>query len=317
MTKADLAREAVEKFPHTSKKAIASYLYKHNPLVFKDQEDARDSVRAVTGKKGNPKGRHGLVSPTHKEIYKGLPKGEKNDFSPFVLKPGSYGVISDLHIPYHDLFAIELAIEHFLKNKIKNVILNGDIIDCYQLSRWDKDPRKRKFSEEIAMLKGFVTELKHDFNIIWKMGNHSERYEKFLIQKAPELFDLEILAFENIIGIPGIEYIKNKRIMKAGRLNICHGHEWGESVFSPVNPARGFYMRAKASVLAGHYHQTSEHMERDMNGKITGVWSTGCLCDLSPAYRPLNKWNHGFATVHHDGEEFEVSNYKIINGAIK
>jgi len=162
-----------------------------------------------------------------------------------------------------------------------------------------------------------LKELKKDFSIVFKTGNHSERYEKFLIQKAPELFDIEVLAFENIIAVPGIEYVKNKRIIKAGKLNITHGHEFGESIFSPVNPARGLYLRAKASVIAGHHHQTSEHTEADMNGKVTGAWSIGCLCDLNPHYRPLNKWNHGFAVVDHDGDEFEVSNHKIINGKIK
>lgn len=317
MTKADLAREAVEKFPNTSKKAIAAYLYKHNPLMFNDQEDARRFVRAITGTSGGKKAGYGRIAPTHKDIYKGLPKGEKNDFSPFVLKPGSYGAIFDPHIPYHDLYAMEVAIEKFIAEGIKNIILGGDVIDCYQLSRWDRDPRKRKFSEEVNMLKSFIKELKNDFNVIYKCGNHEERYEKFLIQKAPELFDLEILAFENVIGIPGIEYVKNKRIMKAGRLNVIHGHEFGESIFSPVNPARGLFLRSKASAICGHYHQSSEHMETDMNGKVSGAWSVGCLCDLNPHYRPLNKWNHGFATIHHDGDEFEVSNFKIINGKVK
>jgi len=314
MTKTDLARQAVEKFPNSSKKTIASYLYKHNPIQFKDEEDARKFVRGVTGSLG--KARNDQYTATHKDVYKGLPKGEKNDFSPFVLQPGSYGVICDPHVPYHDLHSLPLALERFIMRKIKAIILDGDIIDCYQLSRWDRDPRKRKFSEEVKMIQSFIRELKPDFRIIYKMGNHEERYEKFLIQKAPELFDMEILAFENIIGLP-IEYVKNKRIIKAGKLNITHGHEFGESVFSPVNPARGLYLRAKASVLAGHYHQTSEHTEADMNGKVTGAFSVGCLCDLNPHYRPLNKWNHGFAVVEHDGEDFEVSNYKIINGKVK
>lgn len=317
MTKVDLARQAVEKFPNTSKKAIAAYLYKHNPMQFKDHEDARKFIRCVTGKAGNAKGGQRKIAPTHKDIYRGLPKGEKNDFSPFILPPGNYGAIFDPHIPYHDLYAMEVAIEKFIHDGIKNIILGGDVIDCYQLSRWDRDPRKRKFSEEVNMLKGFIGELKGDFNVIFKMGNHEERYEKFLIQKAPELFDLEILAFENIIGIPGIQYVKNKKIMKAGKLNVIHGHEFGETIFSPVNPARGLFLKSKASAICGHYHQSSEHMETDMNGKVSGAWSVGCLCDLNPHYRPLNKWNHGFATIHHDGDEFEVNNYKIINGRVK
>ena len=314
MTQADQARDLIDKFPHVSKKELGKMLYKLNPLQFTDAEAGRKAVGRVTGAFGK-KDRSKI---THKDIYKGLPQGEKNDFSPFVLKPGKYGVVADLHIPYHDLRAIELAIEYFLKAGIKNLILNGDIIDCYQLSRWDRDPRKRKFSEEVKMVQGFIKELKNDFKIIFKMGNHSERYEKFIIQKAPELFDLEILSFENLIGVSEIDYVKNKRIIKAGKLNIAHGHEWGETIFSPVNPARGLFLKGKTNALCGHYHQVSEHTETDMNGKVIGTWSTGCLCDLTPHYRPLNKWQHGFAIVEHEESgEFEVNNHKIVKGKIK
>ncbi len=76
-------------------------------------------------------------------------------------------------------------------------------------------------------------------------------------------------------------------------------------------------MRAKANIIGGHQHQTSEHTESNINGKVVGAWSVGCLCDLHPKYRPVNKWNHGFAIVKQfkDGS-FEVHNKKIIDGKI-
>lgn len=334
MTKADLARQAVEKFPNTSKKAIAAYLYKHHPIQFKDQEDARGYVRGVTGQNGNKNRRS--VTDTHKDIYKGLPKGEKNDFTPVFLAPGSYGVISDLHIPYHDLFAIELAIEHFLKKGIKNLIINGDVIDAYQLSHWQRDPSHRNFQYERDLLRGFLKELIKDFKVVLKLGNHCERYESFLMSKAPEVWGMEIQTFEAALSVEAerdeegrvikifsnnlldkVQVVKNKRIIKAGKLNILHAHELQKGITSPVNPARGFFMKAKASVLGAHHHQTSEHISSDINGKVTGAFSTGCLCDMHPNYSPINSWNLGFATVDHDGEDFEVLNYKVINGIIR
>ena len=334
MTKLDLAREAVEKFKNTSKNSIANYLFKHNPIMFKDKEDARKAVRAVTG--ANGKHRNDKYSATHKDIYKGLPRGEKNDFSPFVLQPGSYGVISDLHIPYHDLFAIELAIEHFLKKKIKNLIINGDVIDAYQLSHWQRDPKQREFKYERDLLRGFLKELVKDFKVILKLGNHCERYESFLMSKAPEVWGMEIQTFEAALSVEAerdeegrvtkifsnnlldkVKVIKNKRIIKAGKLNVLHAHELQKGITSPVNPARGFFMKAKASVLGAHHHQTSEHIASDINGKVTGCFSSGCLCDMHPNYAPINSWNLGFVEFSHDGEDFEVSNYKIINGKVK
>jgi hypothetical protein len=85
------------------------------------------------------------------------------------------------------------------------------------------------------------------------------------------------LKLESIIKARanGIEVIKDKRIIKAGGLNIIHGHEFNSSFFSPVNIARGLYLRGKTSAIQGHQHRTSEHTEKDMNEKMTTTWSTG------------------------------------------
>jgi hypothetical protein len=70
------------------------------------------------------------------------------------------------------------------------------------------------------------------------------------------------------------------------------------------------------SAMQGHNHQTSEHTESNMNGEITTTFSLGCLCELHPAYLPINKWNHGFALVDIDGKEFHVRNYRIHKGKV-
>jgi hypothetical protein len=55
-----------------------------------------------------------------------------------------------------------------------------------------------------------------------------------------------------------------------------------------------------------------------MNGKIITTWSVGCLCELNPAYMPLNRWNNGFAMVELDsnGEDFYFHNKRIYKGKI-
>ena len=162
--------------------------------------------------------------------------------------------------------------------------------------------------------------LKKTFNakIYFKIGNHEERYFHFLWMKAHEIVGVEEFELENIIKsrAEGIEIIKDKRIIKAGDLNIIHGHEFGGSVFSPVNIARGLFLRGKVSAMQGHNHQTSEHTESDMNGNITTTWSIGCLCELNPAYLPINRWNRGFSIVDIDGQDFDVRNKRIHKGKI-
>jgi hypothetical protein len=103
-----------------------------------------------------------------------------------------------------------------------------------------------------------------------------------------------------------------------GNMIIMHGHEFGQSVFSPVNSARGLYMKAKANCAVGHHHQTSEHTEKDVNGNVVTTFSIGSLCGLSPDYFPYNKWNHGFATIETEPNgDYEFRNYRIINGKVQ
>ena len=183
-----------------------------------------------------------------------------------------------------------------------------------------KDPRKRHFSDELRIFQETIQVFQKELNckIYFKYGNHEERYENFLFQKAKELVGVEEFELDNIIKARanGIEIIKDKRIIHAAGLNIIHGHEFSTGFFSPVNVARGLFLRGKTSALQGHSHQTSEHTESDMNGKITTTWSVGCLCELHPAYAPLNKWNSGMCLIEVDGNNFQVRNKRIFKGEV-
>jgi hypothetical protein len=106
--------------------------------------------------------------------------------------------------------------------------------------------------------------------------------------------------------------------MKLNSLNGIHGHEYVGAISPPVNIARGLYLKGKVSAFQGHNHASSSHSETDMNGKITTTFSIGCLCELSPAYMPLNKWNNGCALVELDenGEDFQFYNKRIYKGKV-
>jgi len=183
-----------------------------------------------------------------------------------------------------------------------------------------KDPRKRSVAHELQACNELLDVLSQfGAKIYYKLGNHDERYEHYLMHKAPELLGIPDFKFENLLKANdrGMEVIGEKRIIKANKLNIIHGHEY-PSVFSPVNIARGLYMKGKVSAMQGHNHQTSEHTETDMNGEIVTTWSLGCLCELNPAYMPLNKWSHGFAIVDLSDnlKDFHVRNYRIYKGKV-
>ena len=117
------------------------------------------------------------------------------------------------------------------------------------------------------------------------------RHDHYIMRNAPDLLGMDEFSFESLMHLDKLDitFIPDKQIIHAGRLTILHGHELGMSVFSPVNIARGLFLRAKDSALCGHHHQASEHSEPNINGKLTTCWSVACLCELHPAYIPINK----------------------------
>lgn len=302
---------------------LARIMYAENNLLFKDVEDCRDKLRAAENKNGNRYARDKeFIMKEHRPFnpYK-IPKSEEVEYKPYFIKGHKrIAGLFDIHVPYHNMAALTAAISFCKKEKVDAVLLGGDFWDFYQLSRFLKDPTKRHFSEELKSGTTIINIIQKelDCKIYFKYGNHEERYDHFLFQKAKELIGVEEFALDELIKkrLPNIEIIKDKRIIRTNGLNIIHGHEYTQGVFSPVNVARGLFLRGKTSALQGHSHQTSEHTESDMNGKITTTWSVGCLCELHPEYAPLNKWNHGFCIVDLDGNSFDVRNKRILKGNV-
>jgi predicted phosphodiesterase len=322
MTKADLAREFrnVNGMKMPTLKA-ARILHKANPLSFKNPEDARTVLRSIEGKGSSAKVSH----PTEERPRNpyNLPQSDEAVYTPYKITGCKrIGILSDIHVPYHNIESLTAAITYLKKEKIDGLLLNGDTIDCHRLSRFIKDPKKRNFKLELDTFKALFEVFEKQFNcpIFFKVGNHEERYEHFLQEKAGELVGVEEFEFENIIKARarGIHIIDEKRVMNLNGLNGIHGHEYIGGIAAPVNVARGLYLRGKVSAFQGHNHATSEHSETDMNGKIVTTWSIGCLSELHPAYMPLNRWNHGFALVDLDanGEDYEFRNKRIFKGKV-
>jgi len=306
---------------------LARIMFKDNKLLFKDVEDARSSLRYIEGKNGTAaRARVGNVlkieEPRPYNPYS-LPASDETIYQPYAITGHKrVGILSDIHVPYHNIPALTAAIEYLKKQKIDGLLLNGDTIDCHRLSRFTKDPKKRNFKLELDTFKALfdVFEKQLKCKIYFKLGNHEIRYQHFLYEKASELAGIEEFEFENIIKARarGIEAIGDKTVMKLNGLNGIHGHEYIGGISAPVNVARGLYLRGKVSAFQGHNHATSEHSETDMNGKITTTWSIGCLSELHPDYMPLNKWNHGFAMVDlsDNGEDYEFQNKRIYKGKV-
>lgn len=292
-------------------------------------EQARTRVRKALGLCGAKKRKQSSAKHLHRAAR---PAGQRYEMPPSQAEPwlpfdlgivGRVGILSDIHVPYHDETALRAAVDHLQAERIDALLLNGDWADFYSISRHEKNPKHRNFRNELDAGRTFLKWVRQEFDgipITVKLGNHEERWEKWLWEHAPEISDDPIMGIDNWYAMSALDMtlVKDKRIVMAGQLPILHGHEKGNGISSPVNQARGAFMRLHHTVLEGHGHRTSTHSEPDMMGRETVCFSTGCLCDLRPAYAVLNKWNHGAAivTVHAD-RSFDVENFRIQAGKVR
>lgn len=324
-SKAEITASYVSKFPQSPNLTLARLIFLENPGLFVDIEQTRSSVRYVRGNMGQlhrtRNAYKALHVPSHKnDPYDDIPDGDMEDWTPVPIESARTLCLFDLHVPYHDKKSLRLAVDHGKDRGVDGILIQEGL-DCYHLSDFVKDPRKRSFKDELDVLNDTIytiqkiTGAKRTY---YQLGNHERRWARFLMTRGVAILGMEFTKWHNLIDRSlHVTVIEDQKIAKAGKLNIVHGDEFGSGSFEPVNPARGLFLRGHECCMAGHWHRTSSHTETSMNGTVIANWTVGCLCDLHPQYRRINKWNHGFAEIDlfKDGN-FMVNNYRIINGKV-
>lgn len=329
---AALVKSLLAKHPNAASKVIARMAYAESPGTFISLDSARSVVRYWRGARGGTdrkcvEGTRFVRPPRVSgnpfgKIPKGMTLFEK-PWEPLLIEgPLKALILNDIHLPYHDRPALVTALREGRKSHPDHVLLNGDTIDCHAISRWEKDPRQRDFKHELQVTRDFLETVRGMFpraRIIYKLGNHEERFESYMFAKAPEMLGVDDFELSSLLRLDkcGIEVVKEKRPIRLGHLNLLHGHEYRFAMSNPVNAARGLFLRCKAFAMCGHFHQASQHSEKNVEQKQVATWSVGCLCQLHQDYAPLNNWTHGFAFVRVDNAgKFEVENRFISNGRV-
>lgn len=327
MDKQKLVLDYLTRFPDTPSLSLARKIYNENIEVFPTLEAVRTRVRyykGATGKANKKRvSRKDHFKPKGTQFaWNKIPDGEVviDWNTPKIVDAEKVLVISDVHVPYHDKEALVMALEYGYKIGVDALYINGDFLDCYQLSRYIRDPRLRSFAEELDAAKMVLEEIADNLDVRkwFKIGNHDVRYELYMMLKAPELLDIPDFNLANILKLEkmGYEVVESKEWAKINGLPVLHGHETGRTMYNPVNPARGAFLHSLDSVLIGHHHQPSSHTDKTLLNKIISCWSIGCLCDLHPAYMPKNRWSHGFAIIEDSDDGYIVSNKRIHEGKI-
>lgn len=121
------------------------------------------------------------------------------------LENGTILVASDIHFPYEDKSAVTAFIREVGFKHPEVIVLNGDLLDFYKLSKFSKDPAGKNPEEEIEMCKTFLKCLRReagkDCKIYYTIGNHSARLRKYILDNAPMVAGL----MENVFTLLKLE----------------------------------------------------------------------------------------------------------------
>lgn len=225
-------------------------------------------------------------------------------------------VLSDIHFPYHDDKALKAVYKFLEQHPINTIILNGDILDFYDVSSFDKDPdRINSLQKEIDLANKFFHKLRSvspGSRIIFVKGNHEDRLERYL-KKHPELYSLEALKLPNLLNLDNycIEY--RDKGFKLGSLKIIHG--------TIVRKYAGYTARAEmekndCSGISGHTHRLCCFYFRTPMRDL--MWAeSGCLCDLNPEYVDCPSWTQGFLYGMVERDSFAITPLPIVKGKVK
>lgn len=301
---------------------LARMLYREHKELFPNYDAAYCAVRYRRGAKGDRDRKSRQTKHAHRRTpAPPLPPSKATPWATFRLPPGNILTLSDIHLPYHDPAALEAALAYGEEHDADHILLNGDTIDFYSCSRFETNPAERDLRGELEAAEQLFAHLRGRFpkaRILFKKGNHDERWDSFIWAKAPELWNLKQMQLEHITNMElhGIEMLPRRCRITAHKLNILHGHELDKGFIAPVNPARGAFLRSVECVLVGHFHRTSEHIERSINNKQIACFSAGCLAGLWPDYAVANKWNHGFALIENSAGGFTMHNKRIMDGRV-
>lgn len=211
--------------------------------------------------------------------------------------------IPDSHIPYEDKKAFALMLKAGKAFKPKHTIILGDFADFYGVSSHSKDPnRSLKLKEEIDLVKIGLDKVKAigAQNNVYVAGNHEDRLERYLMDKAPELFNF--ISIPKILELKekGFKYTPYKQAYKIGKLNITH---------DTGNAGRFAHYKAldtfQHNILIGHTHRLGYAVEGNASGErhVSAMlgW-LGNVEDINYMHRvkAVKDWCHGFGIGYLD-----------------
>jgi len=229
-------------------------------------------------------------------------------------------VIGDTHFGSESEVTLDIFLKTVEELRPETVILNGDTLDMFALSRYPKDIRtSSSLLQEREAYHKFLKTL-HDItssygsDIYETNSNHSGngvegRYWRYLSDRLGDMASLpdlqEHLSYENVFfpheswsRIKLVDYVEIVEgfIVLHGDVVRKHG---GQSALGMMEKW------GTVSMIINHTHRFGATSKRipsigSQKEKIVRVYENGCACDLTPCYATAANWQNSFSIVNYN-----------------
>lgn len=230
---------------------------------------------------------------------------------------------SDFHDKLCDPFMRRLFIDTAKRMQPEKIMLAGDVLDLYEFSRYDKDPRVADIPGAFAWKDAFLKDLREacpNSEIIWLSGNHEERLFKLLSSTSPYLMQLlSDVQGMDLVDLLGIRKWEINFVSKSSLATF------NESDFKK-ELSKNYYIAYDAVLfhhfpqaknwglpgVNGHHHSIKiEHKFSALRGPY--LWVQGGAGHVRKAsYCEAECWQNGFTICHIDTHKKHVQ-FEVID----
>lgn len=234
-------------------------------------------------------------------------------------------VLNDIHIPFEDASLLNAVLKALSDIKPEVIILNGDIMDCFAISRFQKslEADEGSFAAELREGRKFLAKLRGEnpnADIIYVEGNHEFRLQKLM----DELGMKERSKYD---WLPSL--VSMSKLLKLDEYNIYYVSGNGEAWVEYGNTIIGHFNRANKragatgnnllldktgqNTVQGHIHRAA--VVHKTLGKNHHWWAVEnpCITKTQDAgYVNMPDWQQGFLILKRDTKTDAVFPHLVV-----
>jgi len=241
--------------------------------------------------------------------------------------------IDGILVPTHDPNVMDVSLQITKKEQPQLIILGGDMIDAPNVGKYEMDSLHFVDTMQLCIdgLYKYFSRLRADnpnARIVHLVGNHEQRFNKYLLRNAQPLFGLKranmpddyaAISYPSLLRLNDleIEYTDSFRIND--ELITEHGD------LASGSTAAKYLGRYATSLLFHHDHRRGYERRVFPDGKAIEAFSFGCEADVSgsvPSYHSkvsefgkvverYENWHNGMGFVESDKKVFRPTSVPI------